>query len=65
MASSVLVVLPEPGAAQRRSQGGIVDRDDAEVAARGIMGEQHLLVAHGLHGREDVGPWPDSGSGER
>ena len=45
IASSVVRILPEAGAAERRAQGGVVDRDDPEVAARGVVGQQHLLVA--------------------
>jgi hypothetical protein len=38
-----------------------VDGDDAEIAARGVMGEQHLFVAKGLHGREDIAAGTVSG----
>jgi hypothetical protein len=37
----------------------------AEVAARRIMGEQHLLMAHRIHRGEYVGACPYSVSGER
>jgi hypothetical protein len=47
-------VLPEAGAAQRRAQRGIVDGDDPEVPAGGIVGQEHLLVPQGVHLREDV-----------
>ena len=49
-----VLVLPEAGAAQRRAKGGVVDRDDPEVAAGRIVREQELLVAEPLHGVEDV-----------
>jgi hypothetical protein len=49
-----VLVLPHAGAAERGAERGVVDRDDAEVAARRFMGEDHLLVAHGLHFDEGV-----------
>ena len=65
IASSVLRVLPEAGASEGRAQGRIMDGDDAEVPARGIMGEQQLLMTHRVHRLEDVAACPDRVSGER
>ncbi len=48
------LVLPEAGAAEGWTQCRIMDGDDAEVSARGIVGEQQLLMTHGVHGREYV-----------
>ena len=39
------VVLPEAGAAEGGPEGGVVDGDDAEIAAGGFVAEDHLLVA--------------------
>ncbi len=38
-------VVPEPGAAQRRPERRVVDRDDAAVLRARIVPEDHLLVA--------------------
>jgi hypothetical protein len=47
-------VLPEAGAAERGAQRGIVDGDDPDVPAGGIVRQEHLLVSEGVHLREDV-----------
>ena len=47
-------VLPEARAAERGAQGGVVDGDDAEIAAAGVVREQHLLVAERVHRGQDV-----------
>ena len=44
-----VLVLPEAGAAQRRAEGGVVDRDDPVVAARRIVGQEKLLVTERAH----------------
>ena len=49
-----VLVLPEAGAAQRRAEGGVVDRDDPVIAARRIVGQEELLVSERAHGVEDV-----------
>src|SRR3954452_22266109 len=54
-------VLPEAGSPERRTECGIVDRDDAVVAAGWIVGEQQLLVSHRLHLSEDAGWRPGTG----
>jgi hypothetical protein len=48
------VVPPEPGAAERRAQRRVVDGYDTEIAAGGIMGEEHLFVTHRMHLGEQV-----------
>ena len=40
-----VLVLPEAGAAQGRTQRGVVNGDDAVVAARRVVREEELLVA--------------------
>jgi hypothetical protein len=48
-------VLPEASSAECRPQRGIVDGDNAEVAAGRIVRQEYLFVSHRLHLGENVG----------
>jgi len=51
-AVAIVRVMPEPRAAERRAERGVVDGDDATIPRGGLVHERHLLVLMLLEQRE-------------
>src|SRR5438876_8177929 len=49
---AIVHVIPEPRAAERRAERGVVNGDDAAIAGGGLVHERHLLVLVLLEQRE-------------
>src|SRR5882672_8680193 len=49
---AIVRVMPEPRAAERRAERGVVDGDDATIPRGGLVHERHLLVLMLLEQRE-------------
>ena len=47
-------VTPEPCSAERGSENGAVDRDDAAISGSGIVAEGYLLVPHARNRVENL-----------